>query len=375
MLRLILGLGLLGLTGWLVYALVADGPGARHAVPASASGAGAQQASPSANSAPNVASVPTEWTSSAQCRDCHTQIFDEWLASPHANSWNNEDVRVQSKDFSNKVCIDCHAPQPVWESGIGERVMPRAARRAEGVDCLTCHLLPDGRIAGTVENPAAPCRPTIRRELQRVDFCAGCHDQHKTVQQWKATPFAEERIGCIQCHMPNRTADPADGRVHTMPGGHYIEVVRSAVTLEATARPEGGFEVAVTNTGAGHSYPTDERSRASDLWWRPVTGPATDAAQLDANGVTKDGGDWRHLHRIRDPYRDETHLVSTLLMYGERRALVIDDPDAAQGVEVALVYKRAPYYRDPTTGAPIATESVTDPFIDSELVQRVVARP
>jgi hypothetical protein len=81
------------------------------------------------------------------------------------------------------------------------------------------------------------------------------------------------------------------------------------------------------------------------------------------------------LLRIRDPYRDETHIVSTLLMYGESRPLVIDDPAAESGVEVALVYKRAPYYRDPTTGAPIPTEQVTDPFIDAELVHRAVALP
>lgn len=355
--RALLGIVVLGLAAWLAYALVheaapAPDPGAAPAAPAAA--------------------APAEWTSSAQCRDCHAQVFAEWLASPHANSWNNEDVRVQSEDFSNQVCIDCHAPRPVWESGIGERVLPRASRRAEGVDCITCHLLPDGRVAGTVENPAAPCRPTVRRELQRVDFCAGCHDQHKTVQQYKETPFVEERIGCIQCHMPSRTADPADGRVHTMPGGHYIEVVRTAVTLEAAPRPGGGFTVTVANTGAGHSYPTDERSRASDVWWRPLP---TDADQLDAHGVAALGGPWRHLHRIRDPYRQETHLVSTLLAYGERRALVIDDPAAAQGVEVALVYKRSPYYRDPATGAPLATEGVTDPFIDAELVHRAVSRP
>jgi hypothetical protein len=366
MLRVVIGVVVLALAGWLAYALVGAAPDAP--TPVTNDGSSEPRPGPTA---------PAEWTSSTQCRDCHQQIFDEWLASPHANSWNNEDVRVQSKDFSNKDCIDCHAPRSVWETGIGERVLPRASRRAEGVDCLTCHLLPDGRIAGTVENPTAPCRPTVRRELQRVDFCAGCHDQHKTVQQWKTTPFAEEGTGCIQCHMPYRTENPADGRVHTMPGGHYIEVVRTAVTLTATSRAEGGFLVEVANVGAGHSYPTDERSRASDIWWRPLPAAAQGSGveALDTNGVAANGGPWRHLHRIRDPYRDETHIVSTLLMYGETRPLVIDDPTVTSGVEVALVYKRTPYYRDPVTGAPIATEQVTDPFIDAELVHRALARP
>ena len=357
MTRILLGVVVLALAGWFVHALV----------PRERGGAAPTQGTEA------TAAGPREWTSSLQCRECHTQIYDEWVASPHANSWNNEDVRVGSDNFENKDCIDCHAPRPVWESGIGERVLPRASRRSEGVDCLACHLLPDGRMAGTIESPSAPCRPTIRRELQRVDFCAGCHDQHKTVTMWKATPFAEERVGCIQCHMPYRTDNPSDGRAHTMPGGHYIEVVRAAVTLTVTPRPEGGYTVELANFGAGHSFPTDERSRAADVWWRPLG--AGDPAVLDADGVTAGGGPWRHLHRIRDPYRQETHLVSTLLMYGERRPLTLDDPDAAGGVEVALVYKRTPYYRDPATGAPLPTESVTDPFRDAELVHRAVVRP
>ncbi len=363
MIRVLIGSVVLALAGWFVYALV----------PAERRESVVETAAPgTAEPLAATAEGPREWTSSSQCRDCHTQIFDEWLASPHANSWNNEDVRVGSNNFENKDCIDCHAPRPVWESGIGERVLPRASRRSEGVDCLACHLLPDGRMAGTIENPSAPCRPTIRRELQRVDFCAGCHDQHKTVTMWKATPFAEERVGCIQCHMPYRTDNPSDGRAHTMPGGHYIEVVRAAVTLSVTPRSEGGYTVELANFGAGHSFPTDERSRAADVWWRPLAG---DPTQLDEHGVTRDGGPWRHLHRIRDPYRHETNLVSTLLMYGERRPLVLDDPAALGGVEVALVYKRTPYYRDPATGAPLATENVTDPFIDAELVHRAVVRP
>ena len=115
-----------------------------------------------------VSATPTQWTSSAQCKACHEEVYAEWEDSWHAKSWIDEDVRVQSADFSNKICIDCHAPRPVFETGVGNRVLPRSSRRAEGVDCISCHLLPDGSIAGTIDNPSAPCRPVARRELQRV---------------------------------------------------------------------------------------------------------------------------------------------------------------------------------------------------------------
>ncbi|MFT5733754.1 MAG: hypothetical protein ACJA0P_000614 [Planctomycetota bacterium] len=315
---------------------------------------------------------PAEWVSSQQCAECHEQIYQEWSNSPHANSWNNEDVRVQSDDFSNKDCIDCHAPRPVFETGLGERVLPRSARRSEGVDCLTCHMLPGGGMAGTITNPRVACQPVTRRELRRVSLCAGCHDQHKTVQQWKATPFAEHRDGCMECHMPYRDGTPEGGRLHTMPGGHYIEMVQTAVTLTGSMDDQGVRSVTVANVGGGHAYPTDERSRASDLWWRTV--PA--GASLGADGVAENGGAWQHLHRIRDPYRHETDMVSTLLHFGESRTLTINGPAAEnEAVEVALVYKRTPYYRNKETGIAMHLTEVTNPFADSELVHRVVIEP
>ena len=172
--------------------------------------------------------------------------------------------------------------------------------------------------------------------------------------------------------MPYRDGTPKSGRIHTMPGGHYIEMVRSAVTFTGARDAAGLAAVTVSNVRGGHSYPTDERSRASDVWWRPLPDAGAD---LDAHGVATGGGPWRHLHRIRDPYRHEKDIQSTLLHFGESRTLTIDDPDAAGGVEVVLVYKRSPYYRDPATGLARELGEVTDPFEDAELVHRVTVAP
>lgn len=338
--RLVLGILTLILAGWFLSALVGT--------PESTASAG----------------TPTEWISSQQCAECHQQLYDEWASSPHANSWNNEDVRAQSGNFTNEVCIDCHAARPVFEEGVGKRPMPRSARRSEGVDCLTCHLTPDGGMAGTITNPRAACQPVIRRELQRVSLCAGCHDQHKTVQQWKETPHAENRDGCMECHMPYRVSGvPESGRVHVMPGGHYIEMVRSAVEMTAERDADGVPQVTLINK-SGHAYPTDERSRASDLWWRIA--PTDDSAEA---------GPWQHRHRIRDPYRRETGIESTLLHYGEVRTLAIPDEGARVAIEVMLVYKRTPYYRAPETGLAMALERVTDPLEDAEIVHQLILEP
>lgn len=304
--------------------------------------------------APEPVAEIRPFDSSRQCAECHQQVFAEWEGSWHAQAWIDPEVRRLSNDFSNADCIDCHAPRPIFETGLANRVLPRATRRVEGVDCIACHLMPDGTMAGTVTSTSAACRPVATRELLAPEFCAGCHDQHGTVQQWKASRFAQPGEGfmsCVDCHMPHRGGDPSAGRDHTMHGGHDLALVRSAVELRGS-RDGATWRIEVENVGAGHNYPTDERSRASDLFWRPLgeSGPAS----------------WRHLFRFRNPYRHEVGLVDTELPAGETQRLGIDDPAAAAGVEVALFFKLSPYWEDPEH---------PDPEREAELVHRLELLP
>jgi hypothetical protein len=302
------------------------------------------------------AAAPQEFTSSNQCRDCHAQVFDEWQSSWHAQAWDDPDVRALSDNFSNTDCIDCHAPRPVFETGIGKRVLPRSSRRSEGVDCIACHALAGGGVAGTIQNPRVACAPVTQVELQRPEFCGVCHDQHKTVQEWKASSYPSQGVGCIDCHMPYRGGDPQAGRDHTCRGGHDMELVRSAVELRA--RREGHeWVIEIENVGAGHSFPTDERSRAADLFWRPLAGTASAASTSEP---------WRRAHRIRSPYRYEVGVVDNLLLAHEVREIRLAGEGAGGAIELALFYKLTPYYKDPEH---------PDPETEAHLIQRLELVP
>lgn len=297
-----------------------------------------------------------QFTSSEQCAACHVAAFAEWQASWHSRAWSDPDVLALSNDFSNTDCIDCHAPRPVFETGVGQRVLPRSARRAEAVDCIACHMLPEGAkgtVAGTIDDPSAACKPVSMRELAQPEFCGVCHDQHKTVQQWKETDYAKKGIGCIDCHMPFRGGDPNQGRDHTMHGAHDLVLVNSAVQL--TAKRDGQRIVAsVENVAAGHHFPTDERSRAADVFWRPLA--AAGAAPSP----------WKFAYRFRSPYRHEVDLVDTLLPAHEKRDIVIEGEGAAGPVEVALFFKITPYWKNP---------EAPDPEGEARLLQKVVVQP
>ena len=304
---------------------------------------------------PTPEAAPMRFTSSEQCRACHAEVYREWEDSWHAKAWSDPDVRLLSNDFANTDCIDCHAPRPVLETGLDQRVLPRAARQAEGVDCIACHTLPapDGaepRMAGTLDRLDVPCRPQATLDLARPEFCAPCHDQHKTVEQWRATSYAAEGVDCLDCHMPFRGGDPNRGRDHTLHGAHAIELVQSAVELRAR-REAGHVLVSVENVGAGHHFPTDERSRAADVFWRPRTDPPAP---------------WRWLYRFRNPYRYELGVAETLLPAHETRTIVLEDAEAAGAIEVALFFKRRPYWDDPAH---------PEPEHEAELLHAVVVEP
>ena len=301
---------------------------------------------------PAPAQAARTFESSVSCQDCHAEVYAEWEGSQHAMAWTNPAVRALSNDFANQDCIDCHAPRPIFVSGIGERVLPRASRRVEGVDCIACHLLPEtsdgspGGMAGTINNDKAACRPVQRVELQRVEFCAGCHDQHETVRQWKASEWPARGEDCLSCHMPYRDGDPNSGRSHACLGGNSLELLKSAVALRGSRVGEG-WQIDVENVGAGHSFPTDERSRAADVFWRPLG----------------DEQAWRHLYRFRSPYRFEVDIVDNLLLAHETRSIPLEDADAIGSVEVALFYKRSPHYENP---------DAPDPDREAVLVQSLV---
>jgi len=285
-------------------------------------------------------SEPLRLLSSNQCLECHAGVAAEWQQSHHKFAFENPEVRKLSNDFANQECIACHAPRPVLSFEPGERVLARQSERALGVDCLTCHAHPEGGV-GTM-NPSAkldaPCRPRFSDRMAAVDHCAACHNQHKTVEQWRAAPDPLKGNGCIDCHMPtNFRQGGRVGRNHSFPASHDLAALQSAVEMQVGRNAEGAW-VSLYNHGAGHNFPTDERSRAADLQVRWATADGT-------------WGDWLPVHRFRDPYRDETDLVNTQLPAGATEQFLLPLADGmensdAQTAEVRLLFRTNPYMPD-----------------------------
>jgi Cytochrome c554 and c-prime len=341
---------------------------------------------PGALGPPPVAGRPLTLRSSAECRKCHEEVFAEWAASHHALAYVNPEVQKLSKNFRDRDCLPCHVPRPVFETGLGNRVLEREVRLEEGVDCFTCHQFKDAMMGApgrTSGKSSAPCNPMPYAGIRDLALCAPCHDQHKVMQDWLATSFASGpgRKDCFDCHMPaagrKATADRSAymGRSHRFPAAHDAEILRKAASMTATRDGAGQLLVTVRNDGTGHNVPSDERHRAVDLvlTFRDRAGNAASARvdryrnpyrdEFDLKNPLRKPGDERtysvpfgafgavevrarRVPSAHNPDRKVWYPENTQIPEGEARSYVITLPREASGATVRLIYKLNPFVED-----------------------------
>jgi nitrate/TMAO reductase-like tetraheme cytochrome c subunit len=293
------------------------------------------------------------FTRSEQCAGCHSEIYEEWKESWHGQAYTDQDVLDLSQNFQDEQCISCHAPVPIWQVGVGERVVERREHREDGVDCISCHLMPDGRVAGVRGLVDAPCRPVVADKLPTAQFCAGCHNQHWTVDEFMASRWSETHT-CNTCHMPRENRAIADNgpvregvATHRFEGGHYLWMLRKAATVKTEVR-DGRLYVRVTNSGAGHKMPTDARHRSFNLY---VT-----IRDEEGNLLV----DQEEIAEYRLYYRDQ-HLEPTQIAPFETKVATYDLPAGRKGVAtVEFVYCLKPPQK--VTKDWTVVETIQQPF-------------
>lgn len=264
------------------------------------------------------------YATSASCRQCHAQVYDQWARSPHAHALESLAPRAMDPSDKEVNCRPCHVPQPVLEQPPGLPPLARLDHSPDGVSCATCHQQGEG-FASLRSGLRGACNPIHQPRLASVDLCLSCHNAHGTVDQWRASRYAAQGKDCRSCHSD-----------HVMAGAHDTEALRGALQL-GVERRDGSLWVGVTNRGAGHNIPSGRRSRSLVLI---VDFP--------------DGRQERFL--FRNPFRGEDG-PNTQLQSGETRWFTYPLPAGGGRVRVRLLYQFRPSQPD-DLGVPLLEQEL-----------------
>lgn len=177
------------------------------------------------------------------CEECHSDIYDQWKGSMHANAWEDPVFQAlwrmgneETAGLTEKLCAGCHTAIGVVSEEIlargedGDYMISEIAQR--GVQCDVCHsvkeatfldaeghephngtllLDPGSPKKGPYKDSASPYHESEYSELHtKAEFCANCHHVfhpvnnfpiERTYDEWKYSVYAQNGIVCQDCHM------------------------------------------------------------------------------------------------------------------------------------------------------------------------------
>ncbi|HVB49457.1 MAG TPA: multiheme c-type cytochrome [Burkholderiales bacterium] len=215
------------------------------------------------------------------CGVCHPDQYRGWKESRHAHAMG-PGVLGQLLDPTDpgetRACLGCHAPLAEQAQSLRERVEGGSISGlstgldAQGVVCAACHVRRYVRYGPPRRDGSAP-GPGSRLPhggwiaapaFEDSRFCAACHQfgpdgyalngkpLENTYLEWRASRYAKQGVTCQSCHMPDRQ--------HLWRGIHDPAMAKRAVSVRPGAITAQGGELvswlSVTNTGAGHFFPT-----------------------------------------------------------------------------------------------------------------------
>lgn len=216
--------------------------------------------------------------SPAACGACHQQQYQAWQESLHAHTmgpgiqWQLQLLPAEQI----QSCLNCHAPLAEQRALVAQALdwptAPSTAAPAyvgdkladQGLVCAACHVRAHERFGPEPQQAVVALAHdgfTLAPAFSDSRFCASCHQfpesgprtngklREDTLAQWQASAFAKSAspTPCQSCHMPERR--------HEWKGIHDADITRSALSLRL-ARTGDELLLAVTNSGAGHHFPT-----------------------------------------------------------------------------------------------------------------------
>lgn len=277
------------------------------------------------------------------CGSCHQDVLEEWKGTLHQRAWVDPIYRKAakipgSKDKLKSDCTPCHAPMPMMFEpfSVSYRFRPRTrpVNQKDAVNCKTCHLRPDGRVAAR-HTKDAPCKPTRTPRLLTPEFCSSCHNPtHNTYYEWQQSRAAEEGKTCADCHTSSVERTTTDGGTrtgvrHDWHGAHDKEFVKTAVSLSCNlANEERKITLKLTNKAA-HKFPGEVPTRQINI---SITGKNSDGTPV-----------YHDKTHYRRPLKAEVGRPDNRLRPDETRTVEWTLPEKVKTCSVTVHFQPSPF--------------------------------
>ena len=274
-------------------------------------------------------------------------------------------------------CMRCHAPGADFM--MDENLF--LENSIDGIFCDYCHTIIDytetegyvlfwggikqgPRFFGTTSSHAIE----YNRLYESSIFCMGCHQYenplgfnvYNTYNEWFTSEYNNPatRVHCQECHMPPAPGHASlrsdwrpDVHSHAIGGGHDYDFMLESASVDFTTDIQGDelyIDVDVTNSQAGHNYPTSNGMRQLVLIVR-LKGSENETLWEGSRIYERVLGDEAGNPTLEN-YRAAQVLYDTTLLPGEVRTesfvAVMPDTDDTLYITAQLFYRLTPEQND-----------------------------
>jgi hypothetical protein len=278
-----------------------------------------------------------DWNNAESCKECHADIYKEWESTRHAQAWKSKQFTEQSQNRTKTDCLPCHAPKPIFESGIGKECILRDDSREAGVTCITCHRQNKTSL-GPYKDSKAECNPAFTNSFEDNSTCQMCHKN--TSEEWKTSSFSKKGSknysNCAKCHMkPVKRAAAKGGAVrevfqHVTYGGYDLKALQESVRDLTVVAENGKVHISLTNDLTGHTLPSGTNGRQLLIM----------TAVKDENDKTVD------MHREVYEKGDNKDKKDTSIPVDKKADMTYDLKVGSGEIVVKVLYKHVPTQKD-----------------------------
>lgn len=185
----------------------------------------------------------SDFESPEVCKECHTEIYEQWKGSMHSNAYRDPVFQAlwklgnkETNGLTEKLCAGCHTAVGTVSGEISKKDANGNYDISEiaqnGVQCDVCHsiksatyleskpyephnasfiIAPGEAKRGPFKDSESPHHEAAYSELHTsAEFCGNCHHVfhpvtnfpiERTYDEWKYSVYAQNGIQCQDCHM------------------------------------------------------------------------------------------------------------------------------------------------------------------------------